>query len=278
MSQIHCKLHKLLESARKATPTIRPGREHGGQQMLDKIALLLRDLRADPMYIIAPEILRLLMNSESSIKSLIALAEAGLVHLPYPAMTVQFTRQADDGASLPGTWFASLRERDDGVFIVRTAFLKQTSQLDYVMTCEEPTEVRCTPEAFGIETHGTQAEGYAAAIAVRVACLMTHIGGLDREHVPAPERLNKQREQVGRVPVRAYHYVHVGRVYDRAGKAHDYNKSGRHMPIHMRAGHTRNQPFGPERSERKLIWIPPVLVNYHPDAAERPVLERRIIR
>lgn len=274
MSHIHCRLHKLLEFAGHARPTIRPGRVHGGQQMLDKIALLMRDLRADPMYIIAPDILRLLMHNESSMKSLVALAAAGLVHLPYPAMTVQFNRQGDSGEELPGTWFASLRERDDGVFMVRTVLMKP----HYVLTCEEPTEVRCTAEAFGIETCGTEAEGYAAAIAVRVACLMTHIGGLDREHVPAPERLNKQREHAGKVPVRAYYYAHIGRVYDRDGKAHDYNKSGRHMPIHMRAGHTRNQPFGPERSERKLIWIPPVLVNYHPDAAERPVLERRIIR
>ncbi len=178
MTHIHCRLHKLLEFATSAQPTIRPGRQHGGKQMLDKIALLLRDLRADPMYIIAPDILRLLMQSESSIKSIIALAEAGLVHLPYPKMTVQFDRQADDGAVLPGTWFASLRERDDGIFEVRTALMKP----DYVITTEEPTEIRCTATAFGIETHGTEAEGYAAAIAVRVACLMVH--AFDRDAQP----------------------------------------------------------------------------------------------
>lgn len=274
MTQIHCKLHKLLEWAATAKPAIRPGRVHGGQAMLDKVELLMRDLRADPMYIIAPDILRLLLQSESSVKSVIALAEAGLVHLPYPKMTVQFQRQSNDGVDLPGTWFASLRERDDGMFIVRTAFFKE----HYAMLCEEPTEIRCTPTAFDIETHGTHAEGLAAAIAVRCACLMVHIGGLDREHVPAPERLNKQRERVGKPPVRSYHYVHVGRVMDRDGNSHDYNASGRHMPIHMRAGHVRNQAFGEGRSERKLIWIPPVLVNYHPDAAERPVIEKRIVR
>lgn len=39
--------------------------------------------------------------------------------------------------------------------------------------------------------------------------------------------------------------------------------SGRIMPTHIRRGHMRRQPYGPERSLRKIVFIPPVVVNPH---------------
>lgn len=40
----------------------------------------------------------------------------------------------------------------------------------------------------------------------------------------------------------------------------EFAETGRHMPTHWRRGHFRNQPFGEGRSQRRLLWIEPVLV------------------
>jgi len=37
--------------------------------------------------------------------------------------------------------------------------------------------------------------------------------------------------------------------------------AGRTLATHMRRGHFRHQPYGTERALRKVIFIPPVLVN-----------------
>ena len=41
----------------------------------------------------------------------------------------------------------------------------------------------------------------------------------------------------------------------------EFGQSGRTVATHFRRGHFRNQPYGPERSMRKVIFIPPVVVN-----------------
>jgi hypothetical protein len=40
-----------------------------------------------------------------------------------------------------------------------------------------------------------------------------------------------------------------------------HEDSGRTVITHLRRGHFRNQPHGPERSLRKIVFIPPVVVN-----------------
>jgi hypothetical protein len=64
---------------------------------------------------------------------------------------------------------------------------------------------------------------------------------------------------------RDYVTVHIGYITDRDGTRHAYTEGlGRHVRVHLRRGHTRNQPCGPRWQDRKEVWIPPVLVNYVP--------------
>ena len=51
---------------------------------------------------------------------------------------------------------------------------------------------------------------------------------------------------------------YIGRTY----RAHRESLGGHHASpqMHWRMGHTRWQPFGPQRSQRKLIWIQPMLI------------------
>jgi hypothetical protein len=64
----------------------------------------------------------------------------------------------------------------------------------------------------------------------------------------------------------------VGRRYastTAAAEVAEAVRTGRTMPTHMRRGHWRRQPYGPERSLRKMVLIAPVLVNPQ-RAAESP--------
>ncbi len=59
---------------------------------------------------------------------------------------------------------------------------------------------------------------------------------------------------------------YVGQRYGATQAAQDLGEalsSGRVMPTHFRRGHVRHQPYGPERALRKIVFIPPVLVNPH---------------
>lgn len=54
-------------------------------------------------------------------------------------------------------------------------------------------------------------------------------------------------------------FVGHGFAASSAGQA--FGDTGRVVSTHFRRGHFRNQPYGPERSLRKVIFIPPVVVN-----------------
>lgn len=243
---IHSKLHKVLE-------------------VIDDCPLKA-DLQRDPLYIFDDHLLDILIQGTSSTKSMIALAEVSMLHLPYPKMTVQW-----NSASGKGTWFISLRERDNS-FYARSAFLFRGTE-NVVVNDQMETVVKLGPQEFEI-TSSDETVAMGSAIGTRLAVLMIHVAGLDREIVEPPEKLNKQRLKSNKPPVQRYSYVHVSKVYDSSGKAHAY--TGRHMPIHMRAGHVRRQHHGKDNEEVKLIWIAPVLVNYKGDEI-KPIIEKRIV-
>lgn len=132
---------------------------------------------------------------------------------------------------------------------------------------EEPfiaTAVGGTRDAPGIDGDIS----IAAVLAMSLAMLMLNTRGIALEHV-SMDKLNKARAKSGKgkTPLSDYHVVRVGTIYDRQGNAHSVAGSGRHMPVHWRAGHVRNQRYGPRDAEgtHKQIWIQPCLVNYAGD-------------
>jgi hypothetical protein len=59
---------------------------------------------------------------------------------------------------------------------------------------------------------------------------------------------------------------YVGRRYAASAEATAFSSglaSGRIMPTHVRGGHYRHQPYGPEHSLRKIILIKPMTINAH---------------
>ncbi len=64
--------------------------------------------------------------------------------------------------------------------------------------------------------------------------------------------------------------LRIGTVIDHLGRETSWS-SGRHMPLHMRAGHVRHQACGKGRTDRRLVYIPPTLVNFRPGDETKPV-------
>ncbi|MGG2576108.1 hypothetical protein ACQYZY_28775 [Pseudomonas aeruginosa] len=60
----------------------------------------------------------------------------------------------------------------------------------------------------------------------------------------------------------------IGHQFASSTEGMEFGQSGRTVATHFRRGHFRNQPYGPERSMRKVIFIPPVVVN--PGHSEAP--------
>lgn len=238
-----------------------------------------------PLFVFTEEIAQLLANGDSAHKSLEAMIEANVAHLPYPKMLVQYPC-GKSGT----TCIAAITEHDGGEFRATSFFLdgvrEQYSIPSTGVTFKFAQGYKVTRgDMIKVWIHSrddidaTVQKAYAshAVISVRLAVLMAHIGGLEREVVEAPERLNKQRAKKGKTAIRSYSYVHVAKVYDRSGQAYERTGTGRHMPVHMRAGHVRTQHFGKGNEDTKLIWIKPVLVNYKPEDGEKPRIEKHVV-
>lgn len=116
------------------------------------------------------------------------------------------------------------------------------------------------------------------AEAMAIAMLMLNTKGVSVQRVDTTA-INKARAKRNVPPsqrIHPYSVVRIGHVYDRHGKAHDVAGSGRHMPVHWRAGHLRNQFYGAGRKLRKLIFIEPCLVNFDP-LSEAPLPQREVL-
>ena len=103
---------------------------------------------------------------------------------------------------------------------------------------------------------------------------LLHTKGVAKE-TSDHKKWNEKRVKNGQVPLTDYTYLRIGKVYDRSGNEvkghHDLSK------IFWRRGHTRNQPCGRGRMERKTIYISPHLVNYDPATDEIPAHKTKIL-
>jgi hypothetical protein len=85
--------------------------------------------------------------------------------------------------------------------------------------------------------------------------------GVNRERMNYPRNY---RPGEGRdLPITSHTIVHVrqssGAIVVTEGEEGEIR---RRVRLHLRAGHVRNQPFGPQRTQVRKIWIAPCLVGY----------------
>lgn len=122
------------------------------------------------------------------------------------------------------------------------------------------------------------------AEAMAIAMLMLNTRGIEKLQVDTT-KLNKARAKSStrdnpKPPIGAYTVLRIGHIYDSSGRAHSVEGSGRHMPVHWRAGHTRMVPYGPMNAEvrpTRMKFIPPCLVNFDPlEDAAVPMPKREV--
>ncbi len=108
----------------------------------------------------------------------------------------------------------------------------------------------------------------SCAITAMVALLRTK--GVVQDKIEAPAKLNKNRAASGKPLIRDHTVIRIGHLYDRQGNQVAYNSTGKKMSVHWRAGHIRNQRFGPKLSKSYDVFIEPMLINYEDGAPPVP--------
>jgi hypothetical protein len=213
-------------------------------------------------YVVGDDLVAALARDDVQ-KSVLAMIEAGVARLPFSPLLVEFSVEQ------AARRFVLLEERGnavDGGAVAHVATLWRDRMADV-----SPARVELSLSAGGLSVSGAtgEAEALACATAMSFALLMLNIRGVEKRVVEVA-RLNRARRAHGKPRIPGHTLLRIGTVYDREGKGHG-GESGRRMPVHLRAGHVRMQACGPEMSERRATYIPPVLVNYREGETARPV-------
>lgn len=228
-----------------------------------------------PHYFIAPELM--VLTAIKSKEQLSALAEVGACRLPFDEMVVETVADSAQGPINLFMYYSQGATNAEGLVVMGGGILPSGSALPPLwLKVDSVTE---NGEWHGVHLHNDRSgnndtwlrnlmAGYTTAI------LLRHIKGAAHEHKAAPERLNKNRAAKGKEPIPGFTYYYIGAVEDKDGKSHAY--TGRSMPVHMRAGHTRRQHYGKGNALVKTVYIQPVLVNFNP-GDDVPV-PRRVVK
>ncbi|CAM5576094.1 hypothetical protein MAUB1S_09685 [Mycolicibacterium aubagnense] len=225
---------------------------------------LVAAMQQAPCYSISREIVGI-MDRRDVQDSVIAMVEAGIARLPYAPLLVEFSVEEcvrrfvlldEVGDRIQACCAALYRER-----------LADVSESRAVVSLHELNGISIT-------RYRDAEEGGAIILAVTVALLMLNTAGIDKQVID-PAALNAQRVKRGRAAIPSHTVIRIGTIFDRSGRAVT-GSTGRHMPVHLRAGHVRHQACGPDRADRKLIYVPPVLVNYR--EGDQPRQVKRLVR
>lgn len=222
-----------------------------------------------PHYVVDRKLIEM-FGREDVNRSIAALIEAGICRLPYEQLVVEF--EAEDGVRR----FAHLREKPDGSVSCTMAVLNAPALT--VTSHPITVSIKSDPETAFVVSGGKSSEldKLAAAFATAVALLMLNTKGIEKELLQ-PVALNEAREKRGMPAIPRHTVMRIGTVVDALGRERSFSES-RHMPLHLRAGHVRHQVCGKGRADRKLVYIPPTLVNFNPaEPDHKAPLPKRIL-
>jgi hypothetical protein len=279
-SRLHNMIEKLIATA--TNPNVRIMAPDGTVASLkgdpERIVGLALVAAISPHYLMDKDLVHLLSTGAVETQ-LRALGAVGGIHLPHECMVLEvpdvdvgttaffmLTEMPEEHRAVYGHFnvmFFSLTPRGTGI----PFGIALTEANDF-------TKWKCAALLdFEPPSHLEDWVGRAVKV-LDTAILFPHVKGLARAVEPAPEKLNKQRAAKGKPRIQEFTTIYIGRVEDANGKSHAY--TGRTMPVHMRAGHTRNQRYGKGRELVKTVYIAPVLVNFK-QGDEVPV-PRRVVK
>lgn len=230
------------------------------------------EMTAAPKFVFTLAIRRFIDDNKAEyVEAIIAAAEAGHTELPVNPMLVE-TENSDGGRSFwllrhagPRSYRAWMgMMRGDFAVILPGSFTLHIDRSGLPQYDGYASEV-----PLGVDEWDENEELYKLKVNCMYAlfhAMALHIRGIvTRPPLLDSPKLDKARLKRGLPPItKDYVTVHIGYVTDRDGKRHDV-VTGRHVRMHLRRGHRRNQPCGPHLQDRREIWIPATLVNYQPN-------------
>jgi hypothetical protein len=236
---------------------------------------LVQEMLKAPCFVLDRDTIPIL-QSDACEQSLKALILAELARLPYPKIVVEFEASANFRDFV-------LLEEHDGKLRASVVFLDKETMRSIVIN--QPVTVEFFKDKDdigpGILIHTKidhadlrQTAITATLIATCAAMVLLNTRGIVKEVIETT-RLNKARAKHGKVAIPSHSIIHVLTVYRKDGTKIK-RVAGQKMPMHMRAGHVRNQRHGEGYAETKLIYIEPTIVNYDPSGELKHI--ERVVR
>lgn len=291
--QIRTRIHQVREMLGSAALGGTPvrvahsetwGYDHSANEEQTEVLLAgIELLEKTPKFWVEEALMELIHERGDVAASLTALHRAGVARLPFPNMVVEFELGGDhlmvvlserspslfvDDPGGPHPFRAMVWRISDKQLVLSPSVIHMQFQEDlggdngggYHLIGHSapylPDEDMLGP---GIQA-SLQIEGAVAGMALSSMLLLLNTRGVHKE-VIEPTRLNKKRVQHGHEPIPTHTVIRIGHIYRRDGTS--FQVGERKTPrIHWRRAHTREQRIGKGRTERKLVYIAPMLINY----------------
>lgn len=233
-----------------------------------------------PHYILTNELLDALTMTDACATAA-ALYNADAMHLPFTDCVVEHqTSTITNNGPRPATAFVLISESDSlpGEFAGYAFFLCDDcvwcmpSALQFGV--RQSTQPRDDSNLYGIEFRlnldrvrhkDGQPDPFDSLVLhdfLRLVTL-THTRGVAKRETTERDlaKLNKARAKSGKPQITPYTVLHITKSTATAANGSRSWHEGVKMRPHLRAGHTRNQVCGVGRAERKIVFVPPCLVN-----------------
>lgn len=213
-----------------------------------------------PHYVVDDSLIDMLMRSDIQ-ASVSAMIEAQIARLPFEELVLEF----ETG---PTRNFIRLEEYQDR-FRAQVGVLRAKDGIEAAEIDPHPYDLTLMEAGIDVDEPSQRRSHEVwlkvACFGLYMALLMLNIQGVEKE-VIEPSRLNKSRGASGKPAIPTHSVMRIGHVYDTNGNRVGLG-AGRQMPVHMRAGHARHQHYGEGNALVKIVYIPPVLVNFKPGEA-----------
>lgn len=269
----------------------------------EEFAGLIRQCNTLPKFFIDEEAAMFTMAKEECHASLTAMREAGVLRLPFPEIIVEVPDGREDHIShtvicADSAAFPALSPAASGggerPFIAILLTLVKDEGGPYLILSPSIHSLGWVAHddapliAFGAEAAIWMPSGVASnertrdtyfgemgpcARALFAALVLTNTRGITKEVIET-EKVNRARAKAGKTgtPIPRHTLIRIGHVYNRAGAEVRHEGARRSPIVHLRRGHIKEIPVGRGRTGKKLVYIPPVLVNWdgpedekHPD-------------